>query len=382
MFWHIFTNRCKCLVRDRALMFWTLMFPIILASLFGLAFHNLSAADRLSTINLAVVNSPEYKTDHVFQAALTAVSLNGSSPGKALFNTRACSRREAEDLLKSNRIAGYVFFQGGPRLVVRDSGLEQDIIKEFLDDYLQSSSTISTIAPHDPRAGHALLAQLMQGNNYIKEMSPARSAPDTTLNYYFALVAMACLYGSYWGLKEISDLQADLSPQGARVNVAPIKKVKLLSYSLCAASVIQLASILLLVVFLRWVLQVDFGHNLAYILLTCILGSILGILLGALIGLIIKKGEAVKMAVLVSTSMLLSFLAGLMVVEMKYIVTNAVPIMAWINPANLITDAFYSLYYYDTYGRFYTNIGAMLAFILVLYLLIICLVRRRDYASL
>lgn len=382
MFAHIFINRFKCMVRDKTVMFWTLAFPILLASLFGLAFGNLSSADRFSKINIAVVDNTEFQQSPGFQAALAAVANNGSAGEDSLFKVRRCTYEAADKLLKNNQIAGYIVMDGGPHLVVRESGINQTIIKGFLDDYAQKYTAISNIVKQNPNAWPALMQNASQSPNYLKEVSPTQAKPDKTVNYYYALIAMACLFGSFRGLSEISAVQANLSPQGARVSLAPTHKLKIFGYSLCAATVVHLLSILILTAYLQFVLKVDFGRDLPYILLACVVGSMTGVMMGAFIGAVIKKNESFRIAVMVSSSMIFSFLAGLMVVDMKYIITQAIPIMAYINPANLITDAFYSLYYYDTYGRFFMNIGLLCGFVAVFYLIVYFSLRRQRHASL
>lgn len=47
---------------------------------------------------------------------------------------------------------------------------------------------------------------------------------------------------------------------------------------------------------------------------------------------------------------------------MKYIVDKNVPIINKINPASMITDGFYSLYYYDTLDRYFFDIASLLIF--------------------
>ena len=42
----------------------------------------------------------------------------------------------------------------------------------------------------------------------------------------------------------------------------------------------------------------------------------------------------------------------MMGVTLKYVIDKNVPIINLINPNNLITDGFYSLYYYDTLDRY------------------------------
>ncbi len=380
MLLHIFVNRCKCLLRNKETMFWTLMFPIVLATLFGLAFNNLSSEGEFREIDIAVVDNEEYQNNQTFQSALAAVSAKDAGE-KSLFKLRLTTFEQAEDLLKNNQITGYILLDGGANLAVRESGIKETIIKEFLDDYTQKNSALSSIIKQNPEARTGLAADAMGNKNYLKEVSPTRAEPDTTLNYYYALVAMACLFGSFWGLKEVSAVQADLSPQGARVNLAPVHKLKYFAYSLCTATLIHILSIIILLAYLSLVLKVNFGSDLLYILLASMAGSAAGVSMGAMIGALIKKGENFKSAILVCVSMTCSFLAGLMVVNMKYIVTQAVPLMAYINPANLITDAFYSLYYYDSYGRFFTNIGLLLGISLVFYLIVYLVLRRQRYAS-
>ncbi len=382
MFFHIFVNRCKCMIRDKELMFWTLMFPIVLASLFGLTLKNTSSEDMFNKINIAVVDNAEYQRNTAFQSALSAVSDAIHSGDSSLFNVTLSTPEQAAELLKNNKIAGYIVFDGEAQLVVRESGISQTIIKEFLDDYTHRYTTISTIVKQNPHALPTLMAYAMENQNYLKEVSPTQAEPNTTLNYYYALVAMACLYGSFWGIKEVSAVQANLSPQGARVSLAPTHKLKIFGYSLCAAAIVHLVSIFILIAYLSLVLKVDFGSDLLYVLLACVAGSLMGVSMGALIGALIKKSEGIKSAVLVSVSMIFSFLAGLMMVDMKYIVTHAIPVMAYINPANLITDAFYSLYYFDTYSRYFMNIGLLCGFTVIFYLIVYLVLRRQRYASL
>jgi ABC-2 type transport system permease protein len=74
MFAHIFINRLKCLLRDRVTMFWTLMFPIILATLFNMALSNISSAETFKAIDIAVVDDANYQKDQYFKVVLNEVS--------------------------------------------------------------------------------------------------------------------------------------------------------------------------------------------------------------------------------------------------------------------------------------------------------------------
>ena len=382
MFLHVFTYRFKCIVHDRQMMFWTLGFSIILASLFGMAFSNLSKDEDFSNIPIAVVNNAEYQSNTAFQQALNSVSGKASGEQR-MFNVKLATQDKAEDLLKNSKIDGYILLDNGAKVVVKQSGMTQTILKSFVDDYLQTGSAYQNIISQNPASAQRLLAD--SGNSdavTLRDVPVSKSKPNNTLVYYYALIAMACLYGGFHGMNEVNAIQANLTPQGARMNMVPAHKIKIFAYSLCAATAVQLLSILITLAYLNLVLKVDLGGNLPYILLACLAGTMAGVSFGAMIGAIFKTNQGLKIALLIVITMVLSFLSGLMVNNMKYIVTSAVPALAYLNPANLIADSFYSLYYYDTYTRYFTNVGLLFGFTAVFYLITYFVLRRQKYASL
>jgi ABC-2 type transport system permease protein len=76
-----------------------------------------------------------------------------------------------------------------------------------------------------------------------------------------------------------------------------------------------------------------------------------------------------------------SFLAGMMIIDIKYIIADKVPILGYLNPVNLISDALYSLYYYDTYDRFLLNIIILCAITAFFGSVSYLRLRRKAYAS-
>lgn len=75
------------------------------------------------------------------------------------------------------------------------------------------------------------------------------------------------------------------------------------------------------------------------------------------------------------------FLSGMMGITMKYIVDKNIPIVNKINPASMITDGFYSLYYYDTLDRYFFNIASLLIFALIMIAISYFSLRRQKYDS-
>lgn len=378
MFSHIFKYRLKCLLRNKEMLFWALMFPLVLSLFYKMAFSNLGSAEAFKPIDVGVADDAAYRQDAAFSTVLEKVS---TGEGR-LFNLTVTSREEAEKLLKENAIKGYIVVESPISLVVNQSGLSQNIIRNFIGTYVQMTSTATTILSEDPSKQQQVVNGMNNRKEFVKAASSGNAAPDTSLIYFYSLIAMACFYGGFYGSNEVTDIQADISPRAARINAAPVHKLKVFLYSASASFLIHFVEMLVLFLFLIFALGVDFGAKTGLVLLTLLLGSVAGVSFGAFISALVKKSESVKIALLISTTMLGSALAGLMFSEIKYVVAKYVPILSWINPISLLADALYSLYYYDTLTRFSINLAALSVFTAGFCAVTYFTVRRRKYASL
>jgi len=361
-------------------MFWTLLFPIILATLFNLSLRNITSSENFSAVKIAIVNDKNYNNKE-FAEVIKSVSEEESDV--PLFKVEYTSKDKAQNLLDDNNIEGYIYFDKDINIVVNKSGMNQTIIKSFVDEYKQTSSTIKTIMEKNPQAiQQGELNNIFERTNYIKDVAISKTSPNVIVNYFYTLIAMTCLYGGFLGLKEIRYIQANQSPQGARISIAPTHKLKLFMASMVAATTVQLFDIAVLMAYICLVLKIDFSNQLGYIFLTCITGVITGVTFGTCIGTILKKREGIKIGILIGSTMTMSFLAGMMYDKMKYIVNSKMPILSYINPLNLIADSFYSLYYYDTTTKFFINIGILCVLSIVFSTVTYLVLRRQKYASL
>lgn len=383
MFMHIFVYNLKSIFRSKESIFWTLLFPIVLAVLFNFAFGNLATSDDFNMINIAVVENSELKSGTAFHSALGSVSgIDGVSNDDDLFNVTNTTKEEAEKLLKNWDISGYIYYDNEIKLVVRSSGFNETVMKMFLDEYLKTESTVSNILASNPNAINELHSDINSRENFLKQVPISSANPDSTIIYFYSLLAMTCLYSALNGLQEVIKIQANLSAKAARICISPVHKFRVFLYNLSAAAIYQIAVIFIVLGFISVVLGVDFGDKTGYIALTCVIGCITGLFFGTFVGAVVKTGEGVKIAILIGGTLLSCFLSGLMIVNMKYIIQQNAPLISYISPANLITDAFYSLYYYDGLSRYFINI-AMLGIITAVFCISTCLVlRRQKYASL
>lgn len=377
MFFHIFNYRLKKLLRTREVIFWTLAFPIILSIFFNLAFKNLDSSEIYNPISAAVVLDENYESNETFKSVLREVS----SGEDRLMDLRKVSKAEAQVLLVDKEISGYMESGDKIRLYVNSSGMNQNVLRLFLDNYNQTAHTIESILVEQPEKAQSLLEEVAKTKQYTREAVSSNAPPSQILNYFYSLIAMACLYGFFFGSDEVTDIQANITSRAARVNVAPVHKMKAFLSSMAASFLIHLFSMGLLFLFMRFVLKIDFGNRVGYILLTIFMGSMTGLTFGAFISALVKKSENLKVAIALTVTMTGAFLAGMMFAQMKYIVLKSAPLLAYVNPVNLITDALYTLYYYNDLNRYFLNIILLGVMSLVFSVGTYLILRRRRYAS-
>ena len=69
----------------------------------------------------------------------------------------------------------------------------------------------------------------------------------------------------------------------------------------------------------------------------------------------------------------------MMGITMKYLVDTNLPLLNRLNPANLITDGLYSLYYYDTFDRYWGNIITLVIISFVMISISVYSLRKEQY---
>jgi ABC-2 type transport system permease protein len=384
MFWHNFKYTLKIVLRDHALIFWTFAFPLILATFFFLAFSNITSSESLDIINLAVVNNEAWKDDQIFRAALQ--ELSDESSDDQLFNTKYVSRAEAEQLLESDEIAAYLLLEESaqntqspaspqiPTIFTSKSNIDSTIVQSVVESIAEQASIITTVLQENPAA----LKDLAKAEkaNIVDQSS---SNLDYVMIEYYTLIAMICLYGGIIGMVAVNQLLADMSMSGRRIAISPARKSTLVFAALCASYLIQLVAVALLFLFLIFVLHVDFGTHLPLIILLALIGSLAGLALGVLLATTIKSTANTKVGLILAITMFGCFLAGMMGITMKYLVDTNLPLLNRLNPANLITDGLYSLYYYDTFDRYWGNIITLVIISLVMISISVYSLRKEQH---
>ncbi|MEG0615737.1 MAG: ABC transporter permease [Oscillospiraceae bacterium] len=368
MFFRIFKYQVKASLKNVNEIFWTLMFPIIMATLFGLAFTNILDGEKLEKVDVAVVSMSSVEKS--FEEAMVSSDL---------FKIKETTENDAKNLLENGKISAIIDCSDGIKLTVKDEGMQQSIVKSFLDNYAQTLSTVTNIAAKNPAAIDEKFIKNISEGDFVNKV-PINGNTDSTVIYYYVLIAMAVFYGGIRGLEVVNGIQANQSAVGARQSVAPTNKLKIFTATFLSAFVIQFAIILILLAYLVFIVNVKFPH-IGYVILLCCVSTFMGLMFGAMISALLKKSEGLKVAILIGVTMICSFFAGLMDTSVKYVIQNAFPPAAVINPANLIADGLYSLYFYGVTERYFFNLALIFAMGLLLSVTTYLILRRQKYES-
>lgn len=396
MFLHNFKYTLKVLFKNKMLIFWTFAFPLILGTFFKMAFSNIEKNEQLDIIDIAIVSNESFDKNTILKESFK--ELSNPENNKRLFDTSYVNEQEAKTLLENDEIIGYLIITDKIDIIVKSNGINETIFKYVTDEITQYSylldlvidEKIKGISTNDIEKSYNLeemYAKIYQEVNTLVANNQAniKDISSHHLSYtmieFYTLIAMACLYGGILGMVAINQNLANMSNKGKRIAVSPTSKISLVISSSLASYITQLIGLALLFLYTIFVLDVDYGSNLPSIILLTLTGALAGLSLGIVVACIFKTNDNAKTGILISFTMLGCFLSGMMGITMKYIVDKNIPLVNKLNPANMITDGFYSLYYYDTLDRFYFNIFSLVIFSLIMLIISISSLRRQKYDS-
>ena len=385
MFWHNFVYSLKTLFKSKSLIFWTFVFPILLGTFFKLAFSNIEKNEVLEVFNIAVVNNEEFKKDEFFNEALKSLSTGENR----IFNVSYLDQKKSEKLLDDNKITGYLLFTGDDiKINVNNSGINETVLRYVVDEINSEKTIINNIIKDKVSNSYEVdygkiydeVLNIVNNDNEVKLNNVSNKNLSYTMVEFYSLIAMACLYGSMLSMYIINYKLPDMKSVGKRIFISPISKSKTVISSLLASYVVQIIGIALLFLYTIFFSCITpLPSKLSIIL--ALVGSLSGLSLGLMVATSIKANEGSKIGVLISITMLCCFLSGMMGVGMKYVIDTNASFLNKINPVAMITDGFYSLYYYDTLSRYYFDLISLLVFSLILIIISILALRRQKYDS-
>ena len=256
MFWHNFKYSLKTLFRNKSLIFWTFIFPIIMATLFNMAFSNIENSEKMNIIDIAIIDNNEWNNNQIYKTSFE--NLSSESNEERIFNIHYLTNEEADKLLNSGEIIGILeLVDDKPILKFNTNGVDQTVLKFVTEEIEQTESLIKNLSKVE-------IQKQIESGNYIdyediyskvlelatEENVKLRDDSKSNLSYtmieFYTLIAMTCLYGGILSMTSINESMPNMSNKGKRISISPSKKRTVILSSLLASFIVQLVGLSLL----------------------------------------------------------------------------------------------------------------------------------------
>lgn len=386
MFLNQFLSALKVMIRQKSVVIWLFIFPLALATIFYFAFVGFSSESYVLDESKIVVEGIE--NNPMFEQVLNEVSnLDGKSGENDLFEIVTLKENEdAKKLLADGDIDAILSVEkDNIKITVASSNKTSSIAKVFVDNYLASESTIKNILAEN-NYNMAILPSiindlLMADIPEVENVEVSKNKVDLAGSYFFALLAMTCMYFGMAGHEIVENIQASRAPLAQRMLVSPTNRIKILLANYLAVLLVGVITVLVYLLYTSYVLGINYGEgNFFLVWLTGVIGVIVAVNFGLFLGALIKNKGA-REGLILGTTMLFSLFSGLYSHEAKSIFLQKMPFINYINPVGLITDSVYALFMYDTFTPYLIRMGILLAFGIVFLVGTMLLIRRKKYAS-
>ena len=300
----------KNIFREKSFLFWTLIYPIVLAIFFYTGFSG-------------IINAELEKVE---------VGIDSNNPivfileDIELFNIHKMTEDQASIKLEKDEIHGFI--DGDLNLLVAKSGISQSIIKEVLDQVRQ------TVKLNKP------MEDLDFSKDYVIDKDQNASG---IIIIFYSLIGMVSTYGLFSGIETVSLIQANLTNLAKRLNVTPLKKKEFLLAGVIVSLSLNLLANGLLLIFIKYILRINLFTEIKYSLIFIILGNIFGVALGIFIGVSNKGSTNTKVLLSLMITLFSSFISGMMSPNVKVLVDENMPLLARLNPMSIMTNNLYRI---------------------------------------
>ena len=370
----------KSLVRTPSVIVWVLAFPLIMSAIFLFMFSGMRTDGVVDPVPVALV-TPAGEKDGAPAGSFEQVVDAPAEPGEGqlLDLRRVETAAEAADLLAAGEVDGYfeIASDGMPALTVGSAytlssadgatAVNRTILETVASSYVQSRALLEEVAQRDPAA----LAD------------PA--AVTDALGIQVA-VEQVQITASQAGMLAVAQAQPGVSALGARRAVSGTSRLRQLAGCVLGAWAVSTVALTLAFAFLRLVVGVDFGGREGLALVSVAVCALLATALGACVGALpLSAGISARSGILTALTCVLSLFAGLYgtaAMELADNLAHTLPWTSWVNPAKLVCDTFYALYYYTSLAPFAARLAACVAGALALLAVAGAIFRRQSYEHL
>ena len=371
--WTTFKTTVRTLLLTPSAVVWTLIFPIVLATVFNFMFEPMRSTGSVEAVDVAVVADDAWE-DSPFSQVVDTLS-EADEPLLAVHPV--ATEQEARELIAEGSVAGaYVVDAAGnegnaeqsgsdeldavdaagpadaagaasgsgtaagssdvsastpsasdagaPRIILAPAGsgtssdasyeVNRAILESVATSYLQSEALIEELATHDPVAlsDPTTIENALGLSVSVREVSLTHAQPDSMVRFYYALLGMASIFAAQLAGESVWRLQPTSSAAGARRAVSGTSRMRLLIPTIGACWAVSTTFLVIAFGYICLTAHIDFSGREGLCLVGIAASSLLSCGIGALVGALPgRMGSDSRRGILTALTCLLSLFAGL-----------------------------------------------------------------------
>lgn len=371
----IYIMYIKSLLHKKRFYLWNLLFPIAFAVLLFVVVDHLAVLEDFHSIPIGVVseNQDEYAN------LLSAMKLTKASNGVDMFTVTECEKDEGMQLLNANEIKACVIVGESIQLYITENGITQSMVKAFLDQYEQFLKLYELANDTEKDTVTTEYLESIRSQEW-KETSEANCLQtDNSILYFYTLIGLCCLLAVGFGFYLAEMILPNQSKLAARMNCTPVGIFQRFFSGILAAITVALFEVIVVMCFIKYILKYELEIEKNTVWAVVVVGLLVGILFGYLLSGLLNNKKTWKQPIAMAIILAYGFLAGLVRIDVKYYVAKKIPVLAYINPVNLVSDALYSLFYQENYMQYLVDLCVLSVFAVLLFVGAMVLTGRRAY---
>ncbi len=345
----------------RGLLFWSLLLPILLSTLFSLTLQAVYERTQVDKIKAGIIYEKGYEKESNFAV------------DNDVAQTDILGAQQAEEYLRNGTIDGYFFIGEECRLVVLNNGYEQMLLKSYLDEYVRLEKTDAALRSRYLYLGRSAVGTRMEEKNDAEIYS--------AVSHYDVILATACICAVFSGLLIVTDVRHPAqSAVALRYLTAPVRPFHSLMRHFLAAWLLQAVFVTVSYFYMQLILRIPFHMKLGYVLLIHLTGVLVSMLFGIFAGLGSRLPLSAKLGLTAAVIIVFAYFSGLMDIHVRTSVQENIPFLHFINPCTLLTDAYYAVCQWDS-PALMKSLLALLSIGLLCVLLIILYEGENEYEA-
>lgn len=371
--WTTFKATVRTLLLTPSAVVWTLIFPIVLATVFNFMFEPMRSTGSVEAVEVAVVVDDAWE-DSPFSQVVDTLS-EADEPLLAVHPV--ATEQEARELIAEGSVAGAYIVDaagnegnaeqsgsdeldavdaagpadaagaasgsgtaagssdvststssavstGAPRIILAPAGsgtgsdasydVNRAILESVATSYLQSEALIEELATHDPVAlsDPTTIENALGLSVSVREVSLTHAQPDSMVRFYYALLGMASIFAAHLAGESVWRLQPTSSAAGARRTVSSTSRMRLLIPTIGACWAVSTTFLAIAFGYICLTAHIDFSGREGLCLVGIAAASLLSCGIGALVGALPgRMGSDSRRGILMALTCLLSLFAGL-----------------------------------------------------------------------